>query len=89
VLNVTDLEIRNNWIKSARDRTELGHPTVVLAVPNGGYQTMPKEMAEKKYADMIIYPVAVEKIEVLEVTLQEYGGQIVNRRWLNEKAYSE
>lgn len=77
------------WIKQAKRRTEDGHATAVLLVPYGGYQLMPLEMAKKKYKEMIVYPKAVEKIEVPAVTLQEYGEQIVERRWLNEKAYSE
>jgi len=60
------------WIRQAKRRTELGNATVVILVPHGGYQTMPREMAEKKYKGMIVYPKPIEKLSVSVVTLGEY-----------------
>ena len=69
--SVTTNEI-DYWIRQAKRRTESGHETVVILVPYGGYQTIPQEMAEKKYKNMIVYPKPIEKLNVPVVTLGEY-----------------
>ena len=68
-MTTSDIEF---WIHQAKRRTELGHKTAVILVPYGGYQTLPLEMAEKKYKDMIVYLKPVEKLIVPVVTLGEY-----------------
>lgn len=69
-MTANDIEF---WIQQAEHRTKLGHETVVILVPHGGYQTMPKEMAEKKYKEMIVYPKPIEKLNVPMATLGEYA----------------
>jgi hypothetical protein len=68
-MTTSDIEF---WIHQAENRSKLGHKTAVILVPHGGYQTLPLEMAEKKYKGMIVYPKTIEKLIVPMVTLSEY-----------------